>query len=334
MSDVLASVLKSEPDWRALPESTPASLRWLLARCLPRDPRQRLRDVGEARLALAGGVPPGPGTTTTTTSPGTARGRGPASFWLSLVLVATGSADLTAWLQGRRCASAPRPVTRLSIPLPPGQVLTGNGGPALSHDGRTIAYPARDASGTSRLYLRDLDRLEPRVVPESEGAQQPFFSPDGSRVGFFARGKPMTAAVAGGAPTPIADSSAQPIGGTWGEDDAIVFAPALGSGLLRVPASIWAPTQLTRPDDGPRGYARGRPGFLPGGRSLVYTVCGAASGRPRAAVTRDRRVDSRHGGDLVLPLRRVRPPAAVGSPRNPRRGLRSRDRASSARGRS
>jgi len=105
-------------------------------------------------------------------------------------------------------------VTRLQIDLPPGRVLSGNGGPAISRDGRVLAYAARDPTGIARLYLRALDRFEASVVPESEGAQAPFFSPDGRRVGFFARAKLLTAAVAGGAPTPIADASSHPLGGT------------------------------------------------------------------------------------------------------------------------
>jgi hypothetical protein len=73
--------------------------------------------------------------------------------------------------------------------------------------------------------LGALDRFEASLVPESESAQAPFFSPDGSRVAFFARAKLLTVAVAGGAPTPIADASAHPLGGTWGEDDTIVSVP-------------------------------------------------------------------------------------------------------------
>ena len=287
VSDVLAAVLKTEPDWKALPADTPPALAQLLERCLQRDPRQRLRDIGEARLLLASPRPatapsdrPAPGGA----APGRAGARRPSPTTAALFLgVALAGAAGGAWLQARRTPVATRLVTRLTIPLPPGHVLAGNGGPAITRDGRTIAYPARDAGATSRLYLRDLDRFEARVVPESEGAQQPFFSPDGSRVAFFARGKLMTAAVSGGAPTPIADASAQPIGGTWGEGDRIVYAPALGSGLLTVPAGGGAPKPLTRPDDGPHGYAHGRPGFLPDGRSLVYTTWGAATGDVRGS---------------------------------------------------
>jgi serine/threonine-protein kinase len=163
-------------------------------------------------------------------------------------------------------------------------VLWGNAGPAISRDGRTLAYAARDETGVPRLYIRPLDRFETSVVPESEGAQAPFFSPDGSRVGFFARGKLFTAAVAGGAPTPIADASANPLGGTWGEDDTIVFAPALSVGLLRVPSSGGKPQQLTEPDEGARGYAHARPQFIAGGRSVLFNVWGASTAESTGTV--------------------------------------------------
>ncbi len=201
-------------------------------------------------------------------------------LWIAWALAAAFAAAAGA-LALRARVPEKRPVTRLSIPLPPGQVLAGNGGPAISRDGRTIAYAARDASGVGRLYLRALDRFELGMIPESEGAQQPFFSPDGSRVAFFARGKLFTASVTGGAPTAIADASAQPLGGTWGDDDTIVFAPALSAGLIRVPAAGGATQQLTQPDEGAGGYAHGRPQFLPGGGSVLFTIWGASNSADR-----------------------------------------------------
>jgi serine/threonine-protein kinase len=277
VSDTLAAVLKTDPDWRALPAGTPEALVSLLRRCLERDPKLRLRDIGEARVAL--------GDATSLAAPVPAAGapraasawRSPAA-WAVLALVAAASAAAGIALWTRLRPAAPRGVTRLSIPLPPGHVLTGVGGPAISRDGRTLAYAARNAAGIASLYVRGLDSFEARVVPESEGAQAPFFSPDGRRVGFFARGKLMAAAVDGSAPTPIADSSAHPLGGTWGEDDTIVYSPVLSAGLLRVPASGGKPQQLTEPDEGARGYAHGRPQLLPGGRSLLFTLWGASNG--------------------------------------------------------
>jgi serine/threonine-protein kinase len=129
----------------------------------------------------------------------------------------------------------------------------------------------------SRLYVRAVDRFDSSVIPESEGAQEPFFSPDGSRVGFFARGKLLTASLSGGAPTAIADASSQPFGGTWGDDDTIVFVPTLTSGLLRIPSSGDKPRNLTEPDGAAAGYAHVWPQFLPGGRTVLFTIWGGSN---------------------------------------------------------
>ena len=298
VSDTLAAVLMKEPDWSALrAPGVSSKVVELLRRCLQREAKQRLRDIGDARIALeeelgaaagasaSGSLPfeerlTAPSSAVGRSAPAmSARGtrRSPGISWAFAAAFAAAAGMLA--LRGR--APEAKGVTRLTIPLLPGQVLSGNGGPAISRDGRRIAYAARDASGIARLYLRGLDRFEPAAIPESDGAQQPFFSPDGSRVAFFARGKLFTASVTGGAPAAIAEASAQPLGGTWGDDDAIVFSPALSSGLVRVPAAGGAVQQLTRPDEGAEGYAHGRPQFLPGGGSVLFTIWGAPSSADR-----------------------------------------------------
>ena len=273
ITDVLAGIVSREPDWSLLPAGTPPVVRRLLARCLEKDPQRRLRDIGEARVALsdpsdlsaAPAVPP--------ISVNALPWRR-STVWAALALVAMCSASLAVWTWTRlRPMTAPR-VTRLSIPLPAGQILAGGSGPAVSPDGRSLAYVARAADGVSRLYVRALDRFESTGIPESEGAQQPFFSPDGSRIGFFARGKLLTVSLSGGAPTAIAEASFQPVGGTWGEDETIVFVPAIASGLLRIPSAGGKPQTLTEPDEAAGGYAHVWPQFLPDGRSLLFTIWG------------------------------------------------------------
>jgi len=267
VSDILAAVLTREPDWSSLPATTPPTIRKLLRRCLDRDPKTRLRDIGEARLLLseapelpASTVPP----------PAVSTGRS----WTVLALVAVASAVLSigVWTTFRRAAQ-PSGVTRLSITLPPGQVLTGSG-PAITSDGRTIAYVAREGDGVSRLFVRDLARYESTVIPNSEGALQPFFSPDGTRIGFFARRKLLTASLSGGPPTPIADASNVPFGGAWGADGTIVYALGLNGGLLRILSSGGKPEQLTEPDGAAKGYAHVWPRFLPGRNSLLFLMWG------------------------------------------------------------
>jgi serine/threonine-protein kinase len=275
VSDTLAAVLKTDPDWSALPAGTPEAGRKLLRRCLERDPKQRLRDIGEARIAL-GDAPSLSVAHAVPATPGAATWRSPA-VWAALALVAAVSAVGSLWAWTHLRPSPPSPVTRLTIQLPAGQVLAGLSGPTLSRDGRLIAYVAREADGVSRLYVRALDRIEASVVPGSEDARQPFFSPDGSRVGFFAGGRLLTASLSGGTPTAITDAGFQTFGATWGEDDTIVFVPTLVSGLLRIPSSGGKPQKLTEPDEAGRGYAHVWPRFLPGGRSVLYTIWGGSS---------------------------------------------------------
>ena len=275
VTDTLASVLMKEPDWAALPDQVPARVRRVLGKCLQRDVKLRLRDIGDARLDLEEKTAsPGP---TGGESDVTRRERGSRKSLLFAWAIAAAFVAAAGALALRARAPHAAPVTRLSIPLPPGQVLTGNSGPAISRDGRTLAYTARDAAGVSRLYVRALDRFDSSVIPESEGAQEPFFSPDGGRVGFFARGKLLTASLSGGAPTAIADASSQPFGGTWGEDDTIVFVPTLTSGLLRIPSSGDKQRNLTEPDGGAGGYAHVWPQFLPGGRTVLFTIWGGSN---------------------------------------------------------
>jgi len=276
VSDTLAAVLKTDPDWSALPAGTPETVRRLLRRCLERDAKQRLRDIGEARIAL------GDSSGLSTPSPPpvahlAATWRSPA-VWAALAFVAAASALVSVWAWTKLGPSRPAPLTRLSIQLPAGQVLTGGGGPALSRDGRLLVYVAKEADGISRLYVRPLDRFESSVVPGSEGARQAFLSPDGGRVGFFAGAKLLTASLAGGTPAPIADAGFQTFGATWGEDDTIVFVPTLVSGLLSIPASGGKPQRLTEPDEAAKGYAHVWPRFLPGGRTLLYTIWAGLSG--------------------------------------------------------
>src|SRR4029077_3469356 len=159
--------------------------------------------------------------------------------------------------------------------LPPGQEITTY--PAITRDGRTIAYVTQQGADAPQLYLRDLNSFEARVVAGSSGARQPFFSADGKWVAFFAQGQLQKAEVTGGAPIRLAEA-AVPFGGTWNEDNTIIYAGSLGSGLLRIPASGGAPESLTKPDGAAKGYAHVLPQALPGGRSVFFTIWGQTQG--------------------------------------------------------
>ena len=269
VSDVLASVLTREIDWNALPARTPAGVRRLLALCLERDPRRRLRDIGDARWALSETDVPEDATR--------AAGLRPAWTWAALVLAAA-AAGIAAWAVATRPAAGPSapqghftvslpadaPVVTLEVPAP-------NQGPlVVSPDGREVVYVAPHGDGT-RLYARAMADLTPRALPGTEGARAPFFSPDGKWVGFFADGKLRKAPLAGGTPTTLADAP-DGRGASWGPDGDIVFSPRVTSGLLVVSESGGAPRPLTKLDFAAGDDGHHWPQVLPGHRAALFTV--------------------------------------------------------------
>ena len=182
VADTLAAVLEREPDWKALPKNTPYAMQRLLRRCLTKDSRERLRDIGDARLEIGDALSlpaeylPGP---TGADAPLWER----AMPW-ALVVVAIAVAS---WFALREVAPAPDPLRRLAINLPPGQTLDGYLALAMdvSPDGTSVVYAAANPSGDTQLYLRPLDRFEATPVPGTEGGNGPFFSPNGQWVAFF-----------------------------------------------------------------------------------------------------------------------------------------------------
>ena len=271
VSDTLADVLRAPIDWKSLPPNTPLAVRRLLERCLERDPKRRLRDIGEARIVLSEPdilTPPAPAPPAAVASP-----RPRPTLWAASVLGAVTFLAAGIWISTLLRDHPSSGVVRLSIPLPAGQVLIG-GTPVISRDGRFIAYTARSANGVTRLYVRALNSFESAEVAESDGAKLPFFSPDAARIGFFARGKMMIAPRTGGAPIAIADASYIPIGATWGENDIIYYAPAISSGILSLPATGGKPRKLTEPDEGTRGYAHVWPQYLFDSHKVLFSVWG------------------------------------------------------------
>jgi Tol biopolymer transport system component/DNA-binding winged helix-turn-helix (wHTH) protein len=206
---------------------------------------------------------------------------------LAVVAVAFGVVAYRA----RRPAGVQKTSARLTIPLPPGQEITTY--PAITRDGRIVAYVAQQGADDAQLYLRDLNAFEARLVPGSRGASEPFFSPDGKWVAFFAQGWAQKAEVAGGAPIRLAEA-AYPEGGTWNQDNTIIYAASLGSGLVRIPASGGTPESLTKPDGAAKGYAHVYPQVLPGGRNLLFTIWGQTQGSAVLSL------DS-HRWEMVLP---------------------------------
>jgi Tol biopolymer transport system component len=262
--EILGGVLNKEPDLSAAPPPVNRLLRW----CLEKDRKDRLASVSDARRLLNRDSDGADSAAATAPLPSRLGRAG----WIVAGVVAVASLVFALW---NRPTAVPKTAARLTIPLPPGQEITTS--PAISRDGRTVAYVTQQGTDDSQLYLRDLNSFEARAVAGSSGAAQPFFSPDGKWVAFFAQGQIQKAEVSGGAPIRLADA-AVPFGGTWNEDNTIIYAGSLGSGLLRIPASGGAPESLTKPDGAAKGYAHVLPQALPGGRTVLFTIWGQTRG--------------------------------------------------------
>jgi hypothetical protein len=279
-SDILASVIRAEPDWSSLPGSVPPRIHELLRRCLQKDAKQRLRDIGDARIiieeALSGSV-----ASETVAAGGLTRSlrhRGMVWAWLvaGLVLGAVGAVVIASYL---RPSPGEGPVGRFAFgfPAPDSQPGASEGFPlrdfpavAISRDGTKIAYLGARGH-TTQLFLRLVDRLEPQPLPGSADATSPFFSPDGQWVGFFADGKLKKASVNGGEATTLCDAPLNR-SATWGPDSTITFAPTLFGGLMRVSATGGSPEILTAPDVRKGELTYRWPEILPAGKAVLFVI--------------------------------------------------------------
>jgi len=261
LSDVLAAVLKTAPDLDGLPAGVPPRVRRLLGRCLRKDPKQRLHDIADARIELAEEE------TVTPVVPAVAPPRRVAALVPWAVATIAIAAAATWALLGGRSGPATVPALKLAVLPPSGTVSSG---PIdISPDGRRIAFTATGTDGQRRLYVRDLDDLEPKALPGTEGAEAPFFSPDGRSLGFFAEKKLKRVDLAGGPARELAEAPDHR-GGSWGSQNLIVFAPEGGGRIFRVPASGGDATPVTTLDPGTQETSHRWPRFLPDGRRFLF----------------------------------------------------------------
>jgi eukaryotic-like serine/threonine-protein kinase len=277
ISDTIAAILGREPDWSALPPATPPAIRRLLGRCLEKQLSRRLHDIADARIEIDDVVREPQGSAIDTSPvpqqrPAWAASRGKQALGAAaVVLIALGAAAAGRWWSAPRAPIAASPA-RVMITLPAVQRIEKGRFPpvALSPNGKLLVYVAATDGGTTSLYLRPLDELAARPIPETEGASTPFFSPDGRWLGFYADGMIKKVSVTGGVPLAICE--APPVwSAMWGEGDTIVFATTLAaSGLWRVSANGGEAVQITMPkaNEAQHGY----PQVLPGGTRILFSI--------------------------------------------------------------
>jgi len=287
ISDTLAAVLRQDVDWTALPADTPPRLRRLLERCLDRDVKQRLRDIGEARVEIAKIEAGAPDTSVMMAADAAAApmpARNDVLPWAIAAAATIGLvAALTMWAPWT--SAPPAQPMHLSI-VPPAALAYGPStlerSLAISPDGRHVAYVS---APDGRLVVRAIDSLEAEPLPGITGARQPFFSHDGKWIGFAQGATELKkVSITGGPAVTICTLSAPPRGASWGADDRIVFATAGPSlGLLSVPAGGGQePTELTKLVSG--GGDHLFPSVLPGGRAVLFTIAGASVENSQVAV--------------------------------------------------
>jgi Tol biopolymer transport system component len=269
LSDSIAAILEREPEWTAMPPTTAAGIRRLLRRCLDKDPRRRLHDIADARLELEDELTTSPNADSTHSA-----APRPFSWTHGLVLLLALVAGVGLSFQmlrsvGRRAQPPGGAVAAFVETLPAEHALAPAPALAISRDGRRVAYVAV-RSGRRLLYLRDLDQPIARAVPGTEGADEPFFSPDGQWVAFFAEEKLKKISVVGGLPVILADAPT-PRGGAWGPDNSIIYAPTPASVLLRVSASgDGAPSPFTTLDRTMNEASHRWPNIVPDGSVVLF----------------------------------------------------------------
>ena len=261
-SDSIGAVLHKGIDLSDLPPNTPAAVVHVLQRCLERDKNQRYRDIGDVRIELerAGEHEP---------AVATAR-RGVPVAWLAAAMVVAVAGVGAAWFLKPAPAIEPAPPVRLSIPLPEGMEIAGP--IAISPNGEIIAFTASDAFGVERLYTRRLDGYEINQIENSIGAYAPFFSPDGASIGFAARGQLLRMPAEGGRAIRLIDTTEDFGGGSWGEDDTVLYSEQLGSAIKRVGADGRRYDDVTVLVPGDGDYAHVWPQFIPGTRKVLFTA--------------------------------------------------------------
>ena len=280
VTDVLASVVKEEPNWAVLPESTPAAIRRLLKRCLKKDVKQRLQAIGEARIALdevisgsaevaeiRAAVQPA------------ARSRREIVAWALVVVLALAAAGAAAWVWLTPRAT-PVPSALAYIPPPPGTSFRffgfGAGPVVVSPDGTELAFSATDQKGITKIWIRPLAGGEARALAGTGDGSMPFWSADGQSLGFFADEKLKTLAVESGTVQTLGEAACDNAGGAWSSRNVILFVPQCGGPMDSIPAGGGTPQPVIQPASVESGVRS--PTFLPGGNRLLYGT--VAEGQP------------------------------------------------------
>ena len=271
VTDTLAAILKSEPDWEALPAATPRKACDLLRRCLQKDPKRRLHDIADARLELEEArVEERFGTREADRA--VPRKSGTLRWAVAGAFLGAAAVGIL-WMSLRRPAPPPAPLpVRAVLPLAPSdRIWTDRRSIAISPDGRTIVFAAVRA-GLLHLFRRNLSATFADPIQGTERGNRPFFSPDGQWVGFVARNELRKVPLSGGTPVSLCNVPPVTAGGAWLTDGRILLTVGANTGLYAVSETGGVPRRLTKLDESRGEHAHLYPQMLPDGRNVLFTL--------------------------------------------------------------
>jgi Tol biopolymer transport system component len=269
----MSAILREDPpELSDENKSVSPALERIVNHCLEKNPEGRFHsahDIAFALEALSGSTSSSE-TTMAAALPAARRPRRDRLLWAIAAAAVLLAVAAFAWPYFRRSPSAEVIESmRFTIPTPDKGLIIGP--PVISPDGRRIVYRLNSEDGKELLWMRALGSLDARPLAGTEGATQPFWSPDSRSVGFFANTKLKRIDISGGAAQTICDAPSN-ISGAWGRDGTIIFSRGVSSGLYRVPAAGGTPVQLTLVDASRNEIEHIWPYFLPDGRHFIYLV--------------------------------------------------------------
>ncbi len=271
LTETLAAVIHEEPNLDALPQDTPLKIRDLLERCLRKDPKLRIRDLGEARITIHECV-------TQPDEPQVVERPRETPLWARLLPVAVAVAlAAVVYFWPAPPDDSEKKIARFEIPTADAEVLDHQfrRGVDLSLDGKQLAFVAAPPGDPSKrkVYVHSLERGQTTPLFDAGNATLPFFSHDAKWLGVWSSTdrKLKKYPLEGGTPTTICDAEL-PFGASWASDDTIVFAPDQESALWRVSASGGEPTAITELDREAGEVSHRLPHVLPGAEAVLFTV--------------------------------------------------------------
>jgi serine/threonine protein kinase/Tol biopolymer transport system component len=267
VSDTLAAVLTRDADFALLPATVPSNVKALLRRCLERDPKRRLRDIGEARVILtspesADGAPP------VRVEPARTPRALVAGFAIALALLGVAA----GWFARAKRSAEANGRVHLEIPFPRRETSIAMLGTSLSPDGTRIAMATQELTGRSHLWLRHIDGFDPKLLAGTDDASQPFWSPDSRSIAFFAGGAIRRLDVASGSVRTVCECAPSPRGGSWSVRGEILFTPDPNAGIMKVGIDGGAVEAVTKVDPSIPDASHRFPQWLPDGKHFLYTL--------------------------------------------------------------